>query len=85
MGITAQHCRLGLFQDSDFVGVLEDSKSTSVGILCIFGCRTFVPTTWMRKKQASMSHSSTKSEVIDLDAGLCVDGLPAFDTVFDAI
>ena len=28
---TAQHCRLGLFQDSDFAGDLEDSKSTSAG------------------------------------------------------
>ena len=27
---TAQHCRLCLFQDSDFGGDLEDSKSTSV-------------------------------------------------------
>ena len=36
-GNTAQHCRLGLFQDSDFAGDLEDSKSTSGGILCIFG------------------------------------------------
>ena len=26
---TAQHCRLGLFQDSDFAGEVEDSKSTS--------------------------------------------------------
>ena len=29
VGNTAQHCRLGLFQDSDFVGDLEDSESTS--------------------------------------------------------
>ena len=28
---TAQHCRLGLFHDSDFAGGLEDSKSTSGG------------------------------------------------------
>ena len=28
VGNTAQHCRLGLFQDSDFAGDLEDSKST---------------------------------------------------------
>ena len=34
VGNTAQQCRLGLFQDSDFAG---DSKSTSGGILCIFG------------------------------------------------
>ena len=31
---TAQHCRLGLFQGSDFAGDLEDSKSTSGGVLC---------------------------------------------------
>ena len=29
VGHTAQHCRLGLFQDSDFTGDLEDSKSTT--------------------------------------------------------
>ena len=33
---TAQQCRLRLFQDSDFAGDLEDSKSTSGGILRIF-------------------------------------------------
>ena len=42
-GITAQHCRLVLFQDSDFAGDLENSKSTSGGVLCIFGSCTFVP------------------------------------------
>ena len=31
-GNTAQQYRLGLFQDSDFAGDLEDSKSTSVGL-----------------------------------------------------
>ena len=57
---TAQHCLLGLFQDSDFAGDLEDSKSTSGGSRCIFGSRTFVPTFCMCKKQASVSHSSTE-------------------------
>ena len=47
VGNTAQQCRLGLFQDSDFAGDLEDSKSTSGGILCIFGSHTFVPISWM--------------------------------------
>ena len=37
MGNTAEQCRLGLFQDSDFAWDLEDSKSTSGGTLCIFG------------------------------------------------
>ena len=42
VGNTAQHCRLGLFQDSVFAGDVEDSKSTSGGVLRIFGSRTFV-------------------------------------------
>ena len=70
---------IGIFQDSDFAGDLEDSKSTSGRILCIFGCRTFVPTSWMCKKQTSAPHSSTESEVISLDAGLPMDGIPALD------
>ena len=63
VGNTAQHCRLGLFQDSDFAGELEDSKSTSWGALRIFGSRTFVSISWMCKKQTSV----------------CMDGLQALD------
>ena len=36
VGNTAKQCRLGLFEDSDFAGDLEDSKSTSGGTLCVF-------------------------------------------------
>ena len=78
-GDTAQQCRPGLFQDSDFAGDLEDSMSTSGGVLCIFGSHTFVPTSWMCKKQTSLSHSSTESEIISLDAGLRMVGTPALD------
>ena len=79
VGNTAKQFRLGLFQDSDFAGDLEDSKSTSGGTLCIFGSHTFVPISWMCKKQTSVSHSSTESEIISLDAGLRLDGIPALD------
>ena len=72
---TAKQCRLGLFQDSDFAGDLEDSKSTSGGTMCILGNHTFVPTSWMCKKQTSVSHSSKESEIISLDAGLMLDGI----------
>ena len=47
--------------------------------MCIFGSRTFVPISWMCKKQTSVSHSSTESEIISLDANLRMDGLPALD------
>ena len=79
VGNTARRCRLGLLQDSDFAGDIEDSKSTSGGTLCVFGSHTFVPIFWMCKKQTSVSHSSTESEIISLDAGLRLDGIPALD------
>ena len=79
VGNTAKQCRLGLFQDSDFAGDLEDSKSTSGGTLCVFGSHTFVPISWMCKKQTSVSHSSTESEIIFLDTGLRLDGLAALE------
>ena len=47
--------------------------------MCIFGSHTFVPISWRCKKQTSVSHSSTESESISLDAGLRLDGIPALD------
>ena len=80
VGNTAkQCCRLRLFQDSDFAGELEDSKSTSGGTLCIFGRLTFVPISWMCRKQTLVSHSSTESEIISLDTGFRLHGLPALE------
>ena len=56
-----------------------ENKSTSGGTLCVFGSHTFVPISWMCKKQTSVSHSSTESEIISLDAGLRPDGITALD------
>ena len=47
--------------------------------MCSFGSGTFVSISWMCKKQTSVSQSSTESEVISLDAGLRLDGIPALD------
>ena len=52
---------------------------TSGGTLCVFGSHTFVPISWMCKKQTAVSHSSTESEIISLDTGLRLDGLPALE------
>ena len=59
--------------------ILRTQKSTSGGTLCVFGSHTFVPISWMCKKQTSVSHSSTESEIISLDAGLRLGGIPALD------
>ena len=58
--------KLGLFQDADFAGNLTDSKSTSGGVLCMFGSHTFVPISWACKKQRSVSHGSTEAEIKSL-------------------
>ena len=84
VGNTAQHCRSGLFQDFDFAGDLDNSKSTSGGILCIFGSHSFVPIGWMCKKKTSVSHSSTEAEIISLDVSLRMDGNPAL-TLWDLV
>ena len=47
--------------------------------MCVFGSHTFVPISWMCKKQTAVSHSSTQSEIISLDTGLRLDGLPALE------
>ena len=41
---------------------------------CVFQ-NTFVPICWMCKQQTSVSHSSTESKIISLDASLRVDGI----------
>ena len=75
VGDTAKQCSPGLFQGSDFAGDLGDSESISGGTLCVSGSHTFVPC----KKQTAVSHSSTESEIISLDAGLGLDYIPALD------
>ena len=56
-GKPAEQCRLGLFEDSDFAGDIDDSQSTSGRILCIFGGRTlFRSVECARSKRRS--HSS---------------------------
>ena len=60
VGNTAKQCRLGVFQDSDFAGDLEDSKSTSGGTLYMFGSHTFVPISWMCKKQTCVTHLTVR-------------------------
>ena len=38
----------------------------------------------MCKKRTSVSHSSTEAKIISLDAGLCIDGIPAL-TLWDSV
>ena len=69
--------------DSFKTPILQEISRTQnqpqVDTLCIFGSHSFVPISWMCKKQTSVSHSSRESEIISLDGGLRLDGFPALD------
>ena len=77
VGDPPEDCWLTLFSDASFAGDLRDSKSTSGGFLCLVGPNTYVPLTWICKKQGAVSHSTAEAEVISLDAGIRLEGIPA--------
>ena len=77
VGDKAEDCKLALFTDASFAGDLRDSKSTTGAYLFLVGPNTFVPITWFCKKQGAVSHSSSEAEVIALDAGIRMEGIPA--------
>jgi len=59
VGDAAGDCCIALFCDASFAGDLRDSKSTSGVYMAIVGPNTFVPITWICKKQGAVSHSSS--------------------------
>ena len=77
VGDSPSDCWLTLFSDASFAGDLRDSKSTAGDILCLVRPNTFVPISWICKKQGAVSHSTAEAEVISLDAGVRLEGLPA--------
>lgn len=77
VGDSTSKCHLALFTDAGFAGDLKDSRSTSGAFLFLVGPNTFVPITWFCEKQGAVSHSSTEAEVISLDAGLRMEGIPS--------
>lgn len=77
VGDKPSDCNLVRVSDASFAGDLKDSKSTSGGVLCLVDPNTYVPINWLCKKQTAVSHSTSESEVIALDAGVRMEGLPA--------
>ena len=60
-------------------GILKIQNPLRAEHYGFFGSHTFVPISWMCKKQTAVSHSSTETEIISLDTGLRLDGLPALE------
>ena len=76
VGDPPEDCILAFYADASFAGDLDDSKSSTGSVLCSLGPNTFVPITWICKKQSAVSHSSTEAEVIALNAAVRLDGVP---------
>ena len=55
----------------------EIQKATSEGVLCVFGKHTFVPISWMCKKQTAVSRSSAESGNTSIHARLRMGGIQA--------
>ena len=79
VGDEPEDLKLAVFADASFAGDLKDSKSPSGGYLCLVGPRTYVPLTWVCKKQGAVSHSSTEAEVIALEALMRLEGIPSLN------
>lgn len=77
MGDSTGDCKLGLLCDSSLAGVLQDSKSSRAEF---FVCLLHTLSHRLRgcaKKLPAVSHCSSDSEIISLDAALRMDGLLA--------
>ena len=77
VGNTAKHADWDFFKTPILREISRIQNLLRVEHCAFFGSHTLIPTSWMCKTQTSVSHSSTESEIISLDAGLRLDGIPA--------
>ena len=68
---------LGLYVDADLAGDPETSRSTS-GAMLVLMCPkgTWVPLSWLSKRQTSTSRSTTEAEMVALATSLFSEALP---------
>ena len=71
VGDRSEQCKIAMFVDASFAGELQDGKPTSDVFLFLVD--------WLCKKQGAISLSSSESEVIALDTGLRLEGIPALN------
>ena len=67
-----------LFVDADFAGCTSTSRSTSGVHLVLRGPRTSFPISAYSKRQGCVSHSTPEAEMVSLDFGVRMAGLPCF-------
>ena len=67
------------FADADHAGKVEHGYSISGGFVAVVGPGTFVPLTWLSKKQTACSRSTTEAETISLAHTVFSEALPLQD------
>ena len=77
IGDSLDKLQLTLFTDADFAGDREKLHSTSGVFLAISGPNSFFPINAISKKQKMVSHSTTEAEILAMDLGLRLEGLPS--------
>ena len=78
-GKHCKQCRLGLFQDSDLEEILKSRNPLLEEHYTFSEVTHLFPISWMCKKQTDVPHSTTESEIISLDTGLRLNGLPVLE------
>ena len=56
-----------------------DSKSTTGALIVLIGPNTYIPLSWLLKKQDTVSLSSTEAEIVALVKSLKIEGIPMLD------
>ena len=54
-------------------------------MVVLVGPQTWVPLTWLVKKQSATSHSSTEAEIVALEAAIRMEGLPLLSLWDDVV
>ena len=84
VGDPKEDLTVNLFTDADYAGTNADMKSTNGIFLAITGPNTFFPIAAQSKKQGCVSRSTPEAELIAMDYGLRLTGLPAL-TLWEVI
>ena len=79
MGNTSKQCRLDCFKTLTSREILKIQNPLLGNIVHFWKTHICSNKLDMCKKQTAVSHSSTETEIISLDTGLRLDGLPALE------
>ena len=61
------------------------SQTTSSGMLCFCGDRTYVTNSWMCKEQTAVSHSNTEADMMSVDAHDCEPKVCHLQNLWDCV